>query len=99
MERAKILHIVYEVMKELNEELEDEEKLELNESTNLFGRDSNLDSLGLVTIIVGVEQSILDELDIEIELADEKAMSQDRSPFRTVGALVDYICSLLEDSP
>lgn len=94
MERAEILDIVYEVMKELNEEREDETKLDLNENTMLFGRDSNLDSLGLVTIIVGVEQTILDELGVEITLTDEKAMSQTRSPFRTVGSLVDYICSL-----
>lgn len=94
MERAEIVDIVYEVMKELNEEREDATKLDLNENTMLFGRDSNLDSLELVTIIVGVEQTILDELGVEITLTDEKAMSQARSPFRTVGSLVDYICSL-----
>lgn len=94
MERAKIVDIVYEVMKELNEEREDEAKLDLNENTILFGRHSNLDSLGLVNLIVGVEQTVLDELDMEITLTDEKAMSQRRSPFRTVRLLVDYICSL-----
>jgi acyl carrier protein len=94
MERSRILGIVYEVMKELNEGLEDEKKLELNENTKLFGSDSNLDSIGLVNLIVGVEQRILDELGIEMDLTDEKAMSQVRSPFKTVSSLVDYICSL-----
>jgi len=95
LERSRILDIVYDVMKELNEEREGG-ILALNESAILFGRGSSLDSLGLVSLIVGVEQRILDELDLEIELADEKAMSQTRSPFRTVGSLVDYIHSLLE---
>lgn len=98
MERSQILNTVYAVMTELNEELEDGGKLKLKESTLLFGRNSNLDSLGLVKLIVGVEQRVLDEFNIEISLTDDKAMSQARSPFKTVRSLVDYICSLLEGS-
>ena len=32
-----------------------------------------------------------------ITIADEKAMSQERSPFRTIGTLVDYIDMLIND--
>ena len=94
MERLMILDIVYRVMEELNEGQEPESRLELKEEATLFGRNSKLDSLGLVNLIVGVEQVVLDELNMEITLTDEKAMSQSRSPFRTVKSLVDYVCSL-----
>ena len=97
MERAKVLNLVYESMKELNEDQEEDSRLELKEETILFGRDSSLDSLGLVNLIVAIEQRLLDELGLEVELTSEAAMSKTRSPFRTVKSLADYICLLLEE--
>jgi acyl carrier protein len=47
-------------------------------------------------LIVAVEQNIEDEFDITIILADERAMSQKHSPFRTVRSLVDYIETLID---
>ena len=66
--------------------------------TELFGGKSSLDSLGLVTLIVALEQNIEDELGIAITIADEKAMSQEHSPFKTVGSLADYIEMILKDN-
>jgi acyl carrier protein len=64
------------------------------ESTYLIGSGSLLDSLGLVNLIVDLEQRLENEHGISITLADERAMSQKHSPFRTVGSLADYICLL-----
>jgi acyl carrier protein len=64
------------------------------ESTYLIGSGSLLDSLGLVNLIVDLEQRLADEYGISITLADERAMSQKHSPFRTVGSLAEYICLL-----
>ena len=61
----------------------------------LFGSGGNLDSLGLVSLLVIIEQNIEEEFDTNITIADEKAMSQKNSPFRTVSALIDYIELLL----
>lgn len=95
VERGRILKIVYSTIKAINEEKESEDdRLELKEETRLFGRKSKLDSFGLVNLIVDVEQRLADELGVEVVLANEKAMSQARSPFRDVQSLVDYICSL-----
>jgi acyl carrier protein len=69
----------------------------LGGDTRLIGRDGVLDSMGLVTLIVDVEQRLEEEHDIVVVLADDRAMSQKRSPFRTVGSLSDYVCHLLED--
>ena len=59
--------------------------------TRLLGGAAVLDSLGLVRLILEVEQRLADTHDIVITLADERAMSQQRSPFRTVSSLADYI--------
>ncbi|MDP2313839.1 MAG: acyl carrier protein [Pseudomonadota bacterium] len=56
----------------------------------LFGIERVLDSLALVGLLVAVEQGIDDELGVILTLADEKAASQVKSPFRTIGSLVAY---------
>jgi D-alanine--poly(phosphoribitol) ligase subunit 2 len=68
----------------------------LTEDTPLFGQEGLLDSLGLVTLVVAVEQAIEDEFGVNISLADEKAMSQRRSPYRTVGSLAEYASQMLQ---
>jgi len=95
MQREKVLELVYASIENINEQKEDiDDKLELAEDTRLLGRQSRLDSLGLVTLIIEIEERLSDEIGLEVSLADEKAMSQSRSPFRDVKSLVDYICSL-----
>jgi acyl carrier protein len=61
--------------------------------TALFGRGGWLDSMGLVTLVVEVEQVLAEQFGLPITLADDRAMSQRSSPFRTVGTLVAYILS------
>jgi len=95
--RAKIISMVYEAIDSINEQNDQDELIEKSENTTLFGKDSKLDSLGLVNLIVAVEQNIEDEFETTITLADERAMSQKHSPFRTVGFLADYIEILLEE--
>jgi len=66
----------------------------LTDTTRLLGGDTMLDSLGLVELIVDVEQRLEAELGVAVTLADERAMSLRQSPFRTVDTLADYICVL-----
>jgi D-alanine--poly(phosphoribitol) ligase subunit 2 len=91
------LRLVYRAIDELNLELPPDRRLEKSPGTTLFGRDGRLDSLGLVRLIVGVEQVIEDELSISVTLADERAVSQRSSPFRTVASLAAYVRERLED--
>jgi len=48
-------------------------------------------------LITDLEERISDEFDKDITLADEKAMSQRNSPFRSVESLTNYISKLLEE--
>lgn len=65
--------------------------------TRLVGSSAVLDSLGLVTLMVDVEQRVDETMGRSITLASERAMSQKHSPFRTVGALADFIGELLAE--
>lgn len=98
MNQPDVLAAVLEAVAEFNEQLDDEKKLELNPETRLLGKSSKLDSFGLVNLIILVEEKLYDKFDKSITLADERAMSQEHSPFRTVQSLTDYAYTLLSEN-
>lgn len=95
--QQKIEKIIIEVLVELNEELENENLNNPTSETKLYGGSGALDSLALVSLITDLEERISDEFEKDIILADEKAMSQRTSPFRSVETLTNYIQKLLEE--
>ena len=95
--RKKIISIVFQAIDTINKQNEQDELIEKSETIELYGSKSKLDSLGLVNLIVTVEQNIEDEFDVNITIADERAMSQIHSPFRTIGSLADHIEMLLKE--
>jgi acyl carrier protein len=64
----------------------------------LYGPDGALDSLALVRLIVEIEMAVEDKFGTPVTLANERAMSQKRSPFLTVGTLATYIEELLNEA-
>lgn len=93
--KKKVEEILLDLLRELTQDLENEELQNPTLSTKLFGAKGVLDSLALVSFIADVEDAIDEAFDAEIILADEKAMSQKTSPFRSVETLRDYILELL----
>jgi acyl carrier protein len=85
--------IVLAAMAATNEAREPDRQLAVLADAPLFGSGSPLDSLGLVGLLVDVEDALRDR-GLEVELSDARAMSQTRSPFRDVPALVAYIDGL-----
>jgi len=90
--------LLFSAIDEINEQLPDGHKVQKTMDTPLFGENSVLDSLGLVNLIVNVEQKVQTGLNLVITIADEKAMSQRNSPFRTIGSLAQYIVTLVQES-
>jgi len=64
----------------------------------LYGADGAFDSITLVALIVAVEQAVEQEFGAVLVLADEKAMSQRKSPFRSVETLVEHIEARLKEN-
>ncbi len=93
----KIMDILFSAIDELNEIRPTGQTIEKSPGTVLFGEGGTLDSIGLVSFIVAAEQKIAQETGINITLADERAMSQRNSPFRTVSALANYISLLMSE--
>lgn len=90
--------LIYDALDTLNDELPDEEKVELAESTALFGPSSFIDSLSLVSLIVDVETALNQLMGRHVSLTDERAMDRDVLPFSTVATLAEYIVELTSDN-
>jgi D-alanine--poly(phosphoribitol) ligase subunit 2 len=94
----QVEQILFEAIEEINEQLPSNQKINADRSTQLFGNEGVLDSLTLVKLIVAAEQNVQDKLNIAITLADERAMSQKNSPFKSVESLANYIVLLVKDN-
>ena len=70
----------------------------LGEESELFGLKGFLDSLGLVNLVVALEGKVLQEFGVGLALADNRAVSQHNSPFRTIGLLASYIEQRIKES-
>lgn len=70
----------------------------LGEDTILVGNDPVLDSIGVVQLIVEVEQRVEANHSISLTLANDKAMSARNSPFRTIGVLADHVIATAQEA-
>jgi hypothetical protein len=93
--KEDILNLVLGAVKSHCEENSIVVDISKGEDLRLFGGESLLDSLGLVSLIVLIEEEIEDKYNLSVVLADEKAMSRRTSPFARVSYLVDYIFEVL----
>ena len=99
VEKENIVNLLLVTLKAHFDEMNEAVDLSERENIKLFGGGGLLDSIGLVTFIVEVEERLEDEFDVSVVLADEKAMSRKTSPFARISYLADYILEVVnEDS-
>lgn len=96
--KERLIKIVKKALKDLSDESGNFELKNPTPRTCLYGEKGYLDSLALVRLIVSIEVMILKEFGKKIVLADEKAVSQKRSPFRTIESLAGYAEKLLNET-
>jgi acyl carrier protein len=95
--REKVLTAVYRAVDWINTELPPDRQLSKTPDTRLLGRQSVLDSLHLVSLLINIEREVEDALGIALTLANERALSMKESPFRTIESLVSYIEVLMSE--
>ncbi len=89
--------IVLESIKDLNAGRPANQQIPPATETILFGRGGTLDSLGLVELIVTIEDRANKACGVAVALASDQALSQARSPFNTVQTLSEFLSRLTED--
>jgi acyl carrier protein len=93
-----IVTAIYRAVDWINGELPPDRQLIKAPETRLLGSQSVLDSMHLVSLIVTVEREMEDAFGVALTLADERALSMNASPFRSIQSLADYIGILITDA-
>lgn len=96
-QRDDVQRIVFHALENLNAELPEGSKVPVSTATPLLGEHAPLDSLSLVSVVVDVETGIEDAFGFPVGLTDDRALSQEVSPFASVEALISYILVLLAE--
>ena len=94
----KIVAAIYSAVDWINGELPPDRQLIKAAETRLLGSQSILDSLHLVSLIVTIEREVEDAFGVALTLADERALSMNASPFRSIQSLADYIALRMADA-
>ena len=97
MSRDEILRAVFTAVERANALRPADSQIPQREDATLFGQGGLLDSLGLVSFVLDVEDLVNEATGRAVVLSDDRAMSQSRSPFRSVGAFVDYVAQRLTE--
>lgn len=95
--REAVLQSIFNAVDEVNKVSPPEQQIAKSAGTVLIGEASNLDSLGLASLSLAVQQCVEKDFGDKINLVNLTTLSLLNSPFRTVGTLADYICSLLQN--
>jgi hypothetical protein len=93
-----IVAAIYRAVDWINGELPPDRQLIKVAGTRLLGPESVLDSMYLVSLIIGIEREVEDTFGVALTLADERALSMKESPFRSIQSLADYIGILIIDA-
>ena len=88
----RITTIVINAVSEAVEELGAD--YDVTSRSRIYGGDSPLDSTGLVSVVVDIEARLEGEMDLVVSLTDERAVSQENSPFWDVPSMVAFILDL-----
>ena len=94
---AELQDVVLAAMTAANLNRPDDAQMMVGPEAPIFGPGSPLDSLGLVSLLMDIEDGLA-QLGISLTLSDARAMSRKRSPFRDVPELVTYMTELLRET-
>jgi acyl carrier protein len=95
-ERARVETAVFEAIDKMNTQLPKGIVIEKTSDATLYGKTGKLESLDFVAFIMEVETAIQNEFGVDFMLTDEDLLSKEKSPFLTVGSLIDHLVESVE---
>ena len=94
----RVSKAVFNAVDELNTQLPAGVSVEKSLDAPLYGAGGKLESLDFVTLIMEVEEKINAEFGTDITIADENLLSKEKSPFSSLGTLIEYLQDLLKET-
>jgi acetyltransferase-like isoleucine patch superfamily enzyme/acyl carrier protein len=95
---SRVIAAIYRAVDWINGELPPDRQVIKAPETRLVGRQSVVDSMQLVNLIVAIEREVEDTFGVAVTLADERALSMKASPFRSIQSLAVYIGTLVDST-
>ena len=86
-----IIDIIFSSIREVNEQQPNENRLKLDKKEFLVSDKSNIDSLGLITLLVNIEDKINKSYNLKLNLLEEKFISDKETPFETIDELAEWL--------
>jgi acyl carrier protein len=98
IDREQVRSIVVDALQSVIQQRPAAQRLVPGDQTQVYGAGGMLDSLELVNLVIELEQRLEEQFSAVVTLADERAVSQQQSPFRSVPSLVDLVVSRLDEA-
>ena len=83
-----IREIILESLVEINKEFKNIELMNITNETLIF---DHLDSMGVLDLIIEIENKIQIQFGSYIQIADDSVMDEIETPFKTLSTLIDFI--------
>ena len=83
-----IRSIVLDSLMEVNKGLEDAKFKNVVDQTLIF---DNLDSMGVLDLIIEIESKLQQGFGKFIQIADDTIMDEVKTPFKTLSSLIDFV--------
>lgn len=94
MDRQQLVTMMTALLQTTLDEQNEHGAVTATTSTPLVGDNAAITSMRLVSFIADLETTLASDHGLEISLVSEQALSRQKSPFRSVDALADYIVEL-----
>jgi acyl carrier protein len=91
----QVLQAIYQTIAELNGQLPATQQLAAAPETVLVGEKGQLDSLGLINLLVNLEDVLAAAVGRRIKIFDERLLANAQGPMATVGALAEHVAARL----
>ncbi len=96
MNKEDLAQTVIEAMEELNEQLPEESRLPKERETVLFGEDGLLDSMGIINLLVILEEKLESNLKISVGLTSDSEILTQPERRWTAAELSSHIEGLMD---
>jgi hypothetical protein len=92
MDREQAQRIVYETIDVVNQQLPAAKRLRKSPATVIAGPGGALDSLGVITFVITLEDKVGEAVGTSVQLLDRDVLG-DGSPLQTVAALTEFVAT------
>jgi len=89
----KIEKIIYSTINKINDDLGVD--IKTDDNSDLVGGQSPLDSLGVITFLMELENNLEENLNIELTLVNDDVLSNENTPLKNIKSLKKHLENII----